>query len=548
MDRRVTRRQTLATLGAGSFVLAGCIGDDSDDDDGAVDPNGDDDGTGDDGGPSGPVEGGTLHVTQDTERAEEFDPIISRGAYSTQVWNNIYDRLYDYDDGIGLEPKVATAMPEIERDETRFIFEIRDGIEFHNGDPLTASDVAHSFIAPVEEETDNLPNFEMVEATEALDEHTVQVDLAYPSGFFMSDTMAVPIVPEEARTADREAFIENPIGSGPYMWDDFEYNEYVEIVRNDDYWDEPKPLLDRIRYEAVSDGATRVAQMRAGDTDIMHGVPDADVPVLEDEPDVNVTMTESIGYHFLSFNCRDDAVTGNADVRRGVCHAFSIPDWVETAMPNIGIPHTDPFGSAINEEWDFPADEWEEMYPSYDPDLAQELIQENAPDDWNPTLITLPGPRANLAEEIVLRLGEIDVDAEVQVLDILPLIERVTEGDPDDYEMWMFGMAGSSDPDDYTYGLMHESRIGVTISPWYEGSEDFHDNMLAARQTVDRDVRRELYIEVVNEMLQEVPLLPAFDTLTAMASRNHVRDFNIHPNVFINPRLTSEYGNIWLEQ
>lgn len=541
MTRYVSRRHTIASLGIGSIFLAGCLGDSDD----AEDSGGDDPSAGSDGDPSR-EDGGTLHVSQNSERAEEFDPVISNGAYSTQVWNNIFDRLYSWDDAAGLEPKVAAGHPEIERDETRFIFEIQDGIEFHNGDEMTAADVVHSFLAPVEEQTDVMPEHEMIESAEAIDEYSLQVDLEYPSGHFTSNTMGVPIVPEDIRTEDREEFNENPVGSGPFEWHDFVYNEYVEIVRNDDYWDAPLPNLEMVRYEAMQDSASRIASLRAGDTDIIFEPPDADWDVLEGEGNIGIKTADSFGFHYLGFHCGAE-YTSNPDVRRAICHSISLPDFIDRELPRSGHEMTDPFGPTINEEWDFPADTWEEQYPEYDPDLAQELFDENVPSDWSPMIITTPGIRADLAEEVQLRVREFGYEMDIQILDLLPLVERINEGDPDDYQMFMFGTTGGPDPDEYIYEYLHESLEHESISTFYEGSNGFHDNIIEARRSVDQDHRRELYIDIVDELLENLPMIPAFGTLHTAAALDTVRDFNLSPNVFINPRLVSDYGNIWVE-
>lgn len=553
MRPTATRRGVITSIGAGTVLLAGCTGDESspeedggDGGDEGVDP-GDYQYEREEPDDESAARDSTLLVTQDLERAEEFDPVISNGAYSQQVWENIYDRLYEPDDGLSLEPKVATSMPDVERDGTRFLFEIHEGIEFHNGDPLTAGDVAHSFTAPVEEETDHLPNYVMIDSIDVVDDHQLQVDLQYPYGRFQNELMGIPIVPEDARTADREAFLTNPIGSGPFEWSDFEYNEYVELTRFEDYWDDPKPFVQRVRFETAADRANRVAQIRSDDTDVILGVPDPDWPVLEDEEGVRSHMAASLGFHFVAFNCRDGAITSDPDVRRGVFHSFSVPDFVETNLPNTGQLMLDPFGPAINEEWDFPADEWAESYPSYDTERAQELLDGAVPDDWSPTVTTTPGIRADLAEEIALRLGEIGYDAEVRTVDLGPMIGEIIEGDPDTLEIWLFGMAGGADPDNYIYNLMHESKQGAGVSPFYDGSDSFQDNIERARQSVDQDERRELYVEIYDEMLENAPLLPAFDTYYTMASREHVRDLHVHPNVRRNPRLVSEYGNVWVE-
>ncbi|ELY64658.1 family 5 extracellular solute-binding protein, partial [Natronococcus jeotgali DSM 18795] len=206
----MTRRRLLASGAAVSAgAVAGCIG-------------GDEEGDG---------ETGTFHFTQEQSREENFDPIVSNDAYSFQVINLVFDGLYEYGEGLELQPKIATGEPDVENDGTRFVFEIQEGVEFHNGDEVTASDVAHSFTAPVEEETENAAEYDMIESTEVVDDYQLQVDLGEPYGPFELSTMGVPVVPEGVRTDDPDAFNTDPVGSGPFTFAELEENEYVELER-----------------------------------------------------------------------------------------------------------------------------------------------------------------------------------------------------------------------------------------------------------------------------------------------------------------------------
>lgn len=93
-----------------------------------------------------------LNVTQQIAPIE-WDPVVINDAYSTQITQTIYDGLYEYEpQTLNPEPKIAADEPEVERDGERYIVELREEPEFHNGDPVTAEDAVHTFLAPVETE------------------------------------------------------------------------------------------------------------------------------------------------------------------------------------------------------------------------------------------------------------------------------------------------------------------------------------------------------------------------------------------------------------
>ncbi|GAB3042304.1 ABC transporter substrate-binding protein [Natronobiforma cellulositropha] len=558
----VTRRRVLASgVAVSAGLVAGCIGEE----DGAGPADTDDVGDAEEGDDIlDPEEydydreepddeeaamASSLLYTQELERAEDFDPVVSNDAYSMQVATLIYDGLYEYDYDLELQPKVAVDYPEVERDGTRFLYEIHEGIEFHNGDELTASDVAHSFTAPVEEETPNIGIYDMVEETEVIDDYQLQVDLAHPYGPWELSTQGVSIVPEETRTEDREAFNENPIGSGPFQWVDFAHGEFVELERFDDYWDEPLPYVEEVRFEDNVDDASRVSDLLAGGTDAIGDVPNDDWDELEGEDDIRLHVAESPSVAYIYFNCNEGAGTADPNVRRGIAHSFSMLDYVETFLNNAAIPIVTPTSRITNELWDFPIEEWEETYPGYDPETAQELLDEHAPDDWNPTFIAPDDERAALAERVATRMGEIGYDMQVQTMDFGTMLDNTiySDGDPDDYELYVVGWTGGPDPDQYLYSNFHESQESINQGHFYEGSEDFHDNILAARESADQDEREELYTEVITEIIEELPAMPAYTEHNSMATQDHVMDVHVHPQMQYNPHLVSEDGNVWVE-
>ena len=491
----------------------------------------------------------TLVYTQELERDEDFDTVVSNDAYSVQVANLVFDSLYEFDYEYELQPKVAVDFPEVERDDTRYLYEIHEGIEFHNGDELTASDVAHSFTAPVEEETPNISTYDMIEEVEVIDDYQLQVDLEHPYGPWEMFNQSVSIVPEDVRTDDVEAFNENPVGSGPFEFADFEYGEYVELERFDDYWDEPQPYVQHIRFEDNVDDASRVSEILAGDTDAIGDVPNDDWETLEDEEDIRVHVAESPSVAYIYFNCNEGAGTADPNVRRAIAHAFSATEYVETYLNNAAMPLVTPTSRITNELWDFPLDEWEELYPDYDPDLAQELLDEHAPDDWNPTFLAPDDERATLAERVATRLDEIGYDMQVQTMDFGAMLDQTiySDGDPDDYEAYIVGWTGGPDPDQYLYPNFHESQESVNQGHFYEGSDDFHDNILEARESADHDEREALYIDVIEEILEELPALPVFTEHNSMATGEHIKDVHVHPQMQYNPNLVHDEANVWVD-
>ncbi len=520
----VTRRRLLGSGAAVSAsLIAGCIGGE------------------------GPGGGNRFHFTQEQSREEQFDPVVSNDAYSFQVIQLIFDGLYEYGEGLELQPKLAAGEPTVERDGTRYIFELVEGATFHNGDEVTAGDVAHSFTAPVEEETENASEYDMIESTEVIDDYQLQVDLGEdPYGPFELATMGVTVVPESVRTEDREAFNTDPVGSGPFEFVELQENDHVDLERNDDYWDDLEPNIPEVRFVAHDDDAGRVSDIRAENTDVIAGVPNDDWDVLENENGITLHSAESPTFMYMAFNCNEGPTT-NPEVRRAIAHSFSMQDFIESNAGNVTSPMYSPVPPVVNEIWGFPQDEYQEMLPAYDPEQAQSLLDEHAPDGFTPTIITPEGIRAQLAELIATRLDEIGYGADVQVLDFATLVDTYTSGSADDYQMYLLGWTGGPDPDYYLYPLFHESQAGVNQGHYYSGSDGFHAAIAEGRNSAGQEERYDIYEPVIREIVEQVPVLPAFTQDNTMASRNYVSDLQAHPEVTRNPTLVAEYTNVSME-
>ncbi|MFC6719632.1 ABC transporter substrate-binding protein [Natrialbaceae archaeon GCM10025810] len=491
--------------------------------------------------------GDRFHFTQEQSREEQFDPVVSNDAYSFQVIQLVFDGLYEYGEDLELQPKLAADEPTVERDGTRYIFELEEGATFHNGDEVTAEDVEHSFVAPVEEETENAAEYDMIESTEVIDDYQLQVDLGdEPYGPFELATMGVTVVSKSARTEDPEAYNTNPVGSGPFKFVELQENEYVDLERNDDYWDDLEPNIPEVRFVAHDDDAGRVSEVRAGNTDAIAGVPNEDWDVLENEDGVTIHSAESPSFMYMAFNCNEGPTT-SPEVRRAIAHSFSMSDFIESNAGNVASPMYSPIPPVVNEIWGFPEEEYQEALPSYDPDEAQSLLDEHAPDDFEPIIITPEGIRAQLAERVATRLDEIGYGADVQTLDFATLVDTYTSGSEDDYQMYLLGWTGGPDPDYYLYSLFHESQEEVNQGHFYEGSDGFHEAIEEGRYSADQEERYDIYEPVIREIVEELPVLPAFTEDNTMASQDYVQGLEAHPEVTNNPRLVADYTNVSLE-
>lgn len=537
---------------SGVAGLAGCIGDDepADDTDGDEDTETDADGDsdGDDGTEQEELPDQELFFGQ-VKGALDLDPIVLNDVPSAQIAGNLFDGLYEFDMGVGIEPKIASDAPEVERDGTRFIVPLRDGPEFWNGDPVTAEDVIHTLVAPVEEETDNAAEVDMVSEATAVDEQTVQFDLEFPYGAFET-TLVRSVVNKEVRTADPEAYNVDPVGSGPFQLSDWEQESFATLERWDDYWDGDRigyPNLATVEFDPIEEQTTRVTSLQTGDNDIIETIPPQLYETVRDMDNASIDEEPGVGYFYLAFNCAEGP-TADPMVREAVDYVFSMDQAVSNFVEPAGVRQVSPYPRTLSEEWDFPLDEWGDIEHDRDLDEAESLFNEAGVDwDYNWRIIVPPD---DMREQIGVSIGDglQNVgfsNVEVQRLDWGSFLEQYITGSEEDYNMYTLGWSGSPDPDAFAYHLLSQPVEGVTNGSFHSYDEA-SEQLVQARESADRDERRQLYIDATTTLLEGRVHLPAYNLMNSYGISDRVDEFNAHAISSV-VRFFSEHNNVSVE-
>jgi peptide/nickel transport system substrate-binding protein len=173
-----------------------------------------------------------------------------------------------------MSPCLATSWQESE-DGLTYEFELRPGVTFHNGDPLTAEDVQFSFERYKGAGATELKK--QVKALEILDPHRIRFVLHDPWPDFMTfyatpATGAGWIVPKHyTETIGNDAFKNHPVGLGPYRF--VSYNPGVELVleANTDYW-RKTPAVKRLVFKSVTEPSTRLAMLKNREADVTYAI------------------------------------------------------------------------------------------------------------------------------------------------------------------------------------------------------------------------------------------------------------------------------------
>ena len=337
-----------------------------------------------------------------------LDPTAGAAAAIDEiVYTNVFEGLTRINESGQVKAGLAERWV-IEDDGLTYRFILRQGVTFHDGATLEASDVKFSFDRAMAEDSVNAQKglFSAIQSIEVVDERTIIIRLKRKEGLFLWNLGwgdAVIVDPASAET-NKTA----PIGTGPFKFGAWVRGAEIKLVENPDYWG-AKPALKAATFKFIKDPAAQVAALLAGDID---AVPNINAPETvarfqaDDRFAVDVGTTE--GETILSINHRR-APWSDVRVRRAIQHALDREALVGGAMFGFGTPigsHFAPHSPAYLDLTEAGA---------YDPDKAKALLAEAGVAPGTKAVIKLPPPTyARRGGEIVAaQLKAVGIDLEI---------------------------------------------------------------------------------------------------------------------------------------
>ena len=280
----------------------------------------------------------------DAHREETYATIHSAAPfYSTLIRINPYDPSSTSD----IVCDLCTAMPEPTDNGKTWTFQIRQGVKFHNGDPLTAADVAASLneiaFPPKGVLSPRSDNFMMVKDIEAPDPTTVVIHLKYATTAFLP-ALADPfnwIYEKRILDKDPHWYEQHIMGSGPFKFASYQVGQYVKGARNPDYYHKGLPYLDGFVGIYAPKQAVQIDAIRADRAATeFRGYPPSAIEQLKQELDGQIKVQQS------DWNCTLGAWINHKkkpfdDVRVRRALTLAIDRWGSApALSKIAIMHT----------------------------------------------------------------------------------------------------------------------------------------------------------------------------------------------------------------
>ncbi len=416
-----------------------------------------------------------------------LDPAAAIDGESGKVCDMIYDTLVQYREATtDLEPGLAETWQR-SADGLIWTFQLRRGLQFHDGMPLDADAVVFSLTRPLA----LFPNFheQFIDQIIALDPFTVQIQLKAPYAPFISTLAGTSfsIVSPAAVQSFGEDFENNPVGTGPFKFVQWTRNDKITLAANNQHW-AGRPALDRLIFRSIPNNTDRLGELQQGNIHIMDLPSPDEIPLIQGDPAFEILIQPSLNIGYLAMNMEKPPFD-NLKVRFAINHAINKTEIVERLYQGLGIAAKNPIPPTL---WSY--DDTIEDY-EYDPELAKQLLAEAGyPEGFETTLWALPVPRPYIpdgmamAEAIRSDLQVIGVEAEIVTYDWGTYLDKTSNGE---HDMAMLGwIADVADPDNFLYTLL---SISSAEKPAYNISfyrnVELQNILERARMSTDQDVQ-----------------------------------------------------------
>lgn len=465
-----------------------------------------------------PKQGGTVTFLVDPEPPMLVSAANSSGP-SRQLSSKVHEGLLEYDFDLTPRPQLATSWA-VSPDGLEYTFKLRPGVKWHDGKDFTAADVAFSVGFLKQNHTNGRNTFANVTEVKTPDPLTAVIVLSKPAPFLISALAAheSPIIARhvyEGQNPLTAPANNAPIGTGPYLFKEWVRGSHVILERNPNYWDQPKPYIDRLVVRFIPDPAARTAALEAGDVDIAADtpVPLTDLDRFKALPHVAL---ETRGYSYLGdvnqiiFNL-DNPYLKHQPVRQAFAHAIDkkvVLDLIWFGYGEIAngpiIPSLKPFHAE-----DLP------VY-AFDPKKAEALLdQAGFPRGANGVRFKLVNDFLPYTENFkrgseYLRqaLGKVGIEVSLRAQDFPTYIKRVyTDRDFDFANAWL---PNYYDPTPGVARLFWSKNFKIGV-PFSNGSHYVNpevDRLLeAAAVEADRDKRIRYFRDFQHIAVRDLPNL-----------------------------------------
>ena len=270
-------------------------------------------------------------VPEDHQRGGDYRVILLRNpvafgyppqltASDRNVASPMFERLLYVDDDLNYQPELATKW-EFSADGKTLTFTLREGVKFHDGTDFNAQSAKDNFDELIPPKSRILTG---ITSVDIIDPYTISFNLDEYNNLILyqiaSSYEAYMCSYDSVRKNGEEWARTHPVGTGPFMMDSYEPDNYVKLVRNPNYWREGLPYLDSLTWTVITDGTTQLLSYQAREADAVFDVQAANAAQFRD--DTTEIIMAPLAVFCMAMDTANNPALADVRVREAIEYAI----------------------------------------------------------------------------------------------------------------------------------------------------------------------------------------------------------------------------------
>lgn len=465
-----------------------------------------------------------------------LDPYDANDTLSQAVAKSFYQGLFGFDKNMKLTNVLAENYT-VSKDGLVYTIKLHPGVKFSDGTDFNSAAVKVNLdrASNPENHLKRYNLFKNIDKTEVVDANTVKITLKTPFSAFINNLAhpsAVMISPAALTKYGKEIGF-HPVGTGPYVLDQWNQTDFVKVKKFDGYWKKGEPKLDTITFRPVVDNNTRAAMLQTGEADFAFPVPYEQAGLLEKNSKLDLVAAPSILHRYISFNVTQKPFD-NLKVRQAINYAINKEALIKVAFAGYAVPSEGPLPQGIEYAAKF------KPWP-YDPAKAKQLLKEAGyPNGFSTTLWS--SHNSSTAQKVIQftqqQLAQVGIKVTLTAMDAAQRAAQVENVGQKESGLRMFYTGWSASTGEADWALT--PLFATQSAPPKQFNTAFYSNpqvdkdLADALKTTDKTEKVKLYEDAQNRIWADAPW--AFLVTERLVSANNKRlsGFYVMPDTSFN--------------
>jgi peptide/nickel transport system substrate-binding protein len=465
-----------------------------------------------------------LRIAQ-TYDIDKLDPAKMTSVTDSQLAWNLYDSLLFLDIEAGELVEGLAKSYSISDDGLVYTFQLLEGVQFHKGyGEMTSEDVKFTIDRILDPATQarNQGFLSSIKEVRSTDTYTVEIELNTLDPMLLNNLAQywTGIVSKKAVEEKGENFSHDPIGTGPFVFEEWKPQTSTTLVKNVD-WYRGEIAVDRVRFVPIPEPSTMYLAFENGDVDIIQITDPQRYEQYDNDSKFNIESVPGYIVRFIGMNNQMEPFD-DPKVRQAFLYGFDRETLINTAFENLSTLAVGPIPPNVA------GFEGDVKKFSYDPEKAKQLLAEAGHPNGLEVKMSIPNIDRFIIPATTFQadMKKIGVKIDVDIMETSAYLAKVREGK---VPLFSHSKGQTAVPDLVLNGLFHSSNFAPGDNLTFYRNSDVDQWLDKSSTTLDENKRQELFSKIQKQLAEDVSYLFIDHEKMIFALSNRVDGFVATP-------------------